>query len=383
MSNSRYRCFSLVIILGCVASSLRADENAIETYVSLIQAAQVDLDAGRLAEAKTKLGSTNQSQRGFEFAYLLARAHASVVDGRASDLIQTVAMPSGVEVRYGVLNPVNRQLVFICRDGGLRRYDLTALQNEPEIVSHPGGEAVWRGIFCDDGSLFFSGHQNGDVIVWDAKTWEPRHTIPLGGQPVREIATTADGSMLAVEGPTEMELWSLRAGEPKKVAGIGSRYNFGEGLAFSPQGDLVASGGMFDILLFDGATGEPKGTLSHASYTMGLLFSPDGKRIASAPRGNVNKFFAVFDIEQQRQLFNAGPFANYVAGMAFTPDGRRVAATGCEKLLRIFDAETGAVVLTLPRPECGAVPAISQDGQLLGWSEKEGFCFIDLTPTSG
>ncbi len=77
-------------------------------------------------------------------------------------------------------------------------------------------------------------------------------------------------------------------------------------------------------------------------------------------------------------MFNAGPFGNYVAGMAFTPDGKRIAATGCEKVLRLFDAATGEIVLTWPRPECGAKPNISRDGRLLGWSEPDGYKYIEL-----
>jgi len=125
-------------------------------------------------------------------------------------------------------------------------------------------------------------------------------------------------------------------------------------------------------------TGEKTKARRHASYTMGLEFSPDGKRIASAPRGNVNRFLAVFDIAREERLFNAGPFGGYVVGLAFTPDGKRIAATGVEKLVRVFDAATGEVVLALNRPESTAKPAISRDGRLLGWSEPGGYRFIDL-----
>lgn len=217
------------------------------------------------------------------------------------------------------------------------------------------------------------------MLVWDAAKWEIRRTISLGSNgPVRELAAAPDGSAFVAESEKELELWSLTGGDPKKVAGVGERYNFGEGLAFSPQGDVLATGGMFDIILHDAKTGQKLRSMRHASYTMGLQFSPDGKRIASAPRGNVNKFLAVFDVTQDNPLFNAGPFGNYVAGMAFSPDGKRIAATGCEKVLRLFDTATGAVTLSLARPDCGANLAFTRDGRLLGWSEPEGYRFIDL-----
>src|SRR5262249_55655183 len=202
----------------------------------------------------------------------------------------------------------------------------------------------------------------------DAKTWKVRHTVPLGAKwPVRELAVAPDGSAFVAESQKELELWSLTGDRPKKVADVGPRYTFGRGLAFSPKGDLLATGGMFDIVLHKAKTGEKPKSMPHASYTMGLEFSPDGKRIASAPRGNVNRFLAVFDIAEGKPLFNAGPFGHYVAGLAFTPDGKRVAATGPLKDVQLFDAATGAVVLTLKRSDHTAKPAVSRDGRLLGW----------------
>ena len=101
------------------------------------------------------------------------------------------------------------------------------------------------------------------------------------------------------------------------------------------------------------------------------------ERIASALRGNVNKLLAVFDVEEGTALFRAGPFEHYIAGLAFTPDGKRLAAAGPIKEVRLFDAATGAVVLTLKRPDHTAKPAISRDGLLIG-SEPGGYRFIDL-----
>lgn len=347
-------------------------------YARIIARAQTDLNTGQIAEAQAQLDATDTSLRSFEYDYMIARAHAAAAHGAAPDLIKTIKKPD-VENRYGVLNEVNRQVVFICRDGTLRVVDPNAAGTQPRVLSEAAGNAVWSGAFSHDGSTFASGHQNGEVVVRDVKSWKVRYRESLGEVwPVRELALAPDGSAFVAESKAALELWSLVDTKPKKVADVGPRYNFGEGLAFSPQGDLIATGGMFEVLLHTARTGQRTSAMRHASYTMGLEFSPDGKRIASAPRGNVNKFLGVFDVATGKLLFNAGPFQEYIAGIAFTPDGKRIAATGCEKLLRLFDATTGEMLLAITRPECGAEPAFSRDGRLLGWSEPDGFKLIDL-----
>jgi WD40 repeat protein len=352
---------------------------ATQDYADTIANAQAALDAGRIAEAQQKLEATEESLRGFEYDYLVARAEAAPAEGPAPTLIQTVDVPE-VDTRFGVLNGVDRQLVFICRDGGLRIHDLGNPEAPAKVVMHEGAGAVWNGAFSADGKTFVAGFQKGEVVAWDAQTWEQRFTASLGEKPVRELAVAPDGSTFVAEGESALELWSLADGEPTKIAEVGDRYNFGEGLAFSPKGDLIATGGMFDILLFDAKTGEQTRSMTHASYTMGLEFSPDGERIASAPRGNVNKFLAVFDVEDGEMQFNAGPFDCYVHGGIFTSDGKRIVSTACEKVpsLQLFDSATGALIFSLDRKANGAQPAVTDDGRLLGWSEAEGYQFIDL-----
>ncbi len=103
-------------------------------------------------------------------------------------------------------------------------------------------------------------------------------------------------------------------------------------------------------------------------------------RIASVPRGNVSRFLGMFDATTGRLQYNQGPFGQHFVGLAFTPDGKRVANTGCENVLSLLNAATGEVVLSLPRSMCGQEPGFTASGRLLGWSEPDGFHFVDLRP---
>jgi len=373
-------CTTLALTIALAPATSSAQSPA-DAYAKAIAGAQQAIEQSRNDEARRLLATTSTTARGFEFDYIQARlARGAGPNGPSPDLIEFVPKPD-VDTRYAVLHPLERRVAFICRDGSIRVRDLTRTAEPASVHRHPNGEAVWSGAFSGDGRRFVSGHQNGDVLVWEAPAWKFVTTLSLPGKrPVSQVAISPDGTSIVAEGEKELELWSLTGEAPTKVAGIGPRYKFGEGLAISPKGDVVATGGMFDIIVHDLRTGKPLRSMRHASYTMGLQFSPDGTRIASAPRGNVNRFFGMFDATTGRLQYNKGPFGQYVVGLAFTPDGKRVAATGCENVLRLFDAATGEVVLSLSRPKCCQEPGFTASGRLLGWSEPDGFHFIDLGP---
>lgn len=376
------RTWCLLLSVGVCETTLAQSmpPGNIREYADAIAGAQADLDAGRISGARQKLEATDKSLRSLEYEYLVARASKASENGPAPDLLQIVKRPE-VDTRYGVLHPAKRQVAFICRDGGIRVKELDDPNGAQKTAMHESGGPIWAGAFSLDGQAFVAGYQNGDVVGWDTTSWERRFSVSMGMKPVRELVVAPDGSAFVAEGESALELWRFIDNAPKKVADVGERYNFGEGLAFSPRGDLIATGGMFDILVFDAKTGKETFTLQHASYTMGLEFSPDGTRIASAPRANVNKFLAVFDVASGEMQFNAGPFPCYVHGGIFTADGRRIVSAACEKVpfLQLFDSTTGKLVFSLPRTTTGSRPTVSRDGRILGWSESDGYHFFDLS----
>lgn len=383
----RFACIVLfVCFLPMQLQPSLAQESArldkVKKYVELVRGAERKLAEGDVAAARELLDKTDPAQRSLEFDYLGAQIAAMQASDPAKksapELVKVVARPD-VETRYPVMNPTARQIVFICRDGSLRVLDLSEPDAKYQTVRGEVESAIWTGVFSDDGKTFVTGNQDGEVMLWETETWKVRQTFSLGeAWPVRELAVAPDGSSVVAESKKELQLWSMAGEQPEKIAAVGERYNFGEGLAFSPRGDLIATGGMFDILLHDAKTGELKKEITHASYTMGLAFSPDGSKIASAPRGNVNKFLGVFGVEDGGEVFNAGPFKQHVAGIAFTPDGKRIIATGRENTVRLFDADTGLVALTIKRAAATARPAITADGKLLGWYEPDFFCYVEF-----
>jgi WD40 repeat protein/serine/threonine protein kinase len=96
---------------------------------------------------------------------------------------------------------------------------------------------------------------------------------------------------------------------------------------------------------------EPLTFRGHTAWIIGVAFSPDGKRIASASslRSNTIGEIKIWDRATGKELLppmlgHFGP----VVGVAYSPDGKTLASAGWDKTVKLWDAATGKELPTLP-----------------------------------
>jgi WD40 repeat protein len=180
-------------------------------------------------------------------------------------------------------------------------------------------------------------------------------------------AATYDGTVKVWDATTGRELLTLK-GEADLFAGV----------AFSPDGQRIASGGDdHNVKVWDAHTGQELLTLrGHTDVITSLAFSPDGQRLASA--GGSDQTVNVWDVMTGRQLFTLRGHTEQVISVAFSPDGQRIASASgsLEELedrkplrpgeVKMWDVETGQEILTL-RDHIGPVTSVafSPDGKHL------------------
>src|SRR5688572_230517 len=80
---------------------------------------------------------------------------------------------------------------------------------------------------------------------------------------------------------------------------------------------------------------DPKLRLTgHTSEVFTVVFSPDGKRLASCSNSDVR----VWDLATGKELYTYPTKGTNVYGLAFSPDGKRL-AVGVSKQIRLLEAD--------------------------------------------
>lgn len=194
------------------------------------------------------------------------------------------------------------------------------------VVEVEDGDAV---VFSPNGRSFAINTYRS-VEVWDLDSMRRRVTCELSSwaDSLDCFAYSPDGTTIAIAGLSHDngevgQVWDVNTG--REVATFSTTYSYS--IAFSPDGNWIASGGPYDeIVVYNLATCKSR-TLSAFDSIESVAFSPDGKTLAAVES---ESGITLWDVEtwSKKATLEIPRFASCVT---FSPNGAYLVAGGYEQ----------------------------------------------------
>ena len=230
----------------------------------------------------------------------------------------------------------------IATTNGITLYD-TYTGKELALFSAPLDNTVALAVSPDNRTVA-SASGDATLHLWDARTGEHRthlwHTYP-----VVTLAFSPDGNTLASGSFKEIRLWNLTTRQPTHASVLEGHRDMVTTLAFSPDSKILASTSFYGtILLWDIETGQLRHNLpAHTDSITALTFSPDNRTLASGGYWSLDAESTIhlWDIHTGQLLTTVEGHTDPVFALAFSPDSGTLASAGWDNTIHLWHPQTG------------------------------------------
>jgi WD40 repeat protein/serine/threonine protein kinase len=286
---------------------------------------------------------------------------AVVWDANTGEKLVTLKGHSA-EVTDAVFSPDGRRIATGSSDQSARLWDTVSGQCLLILSEH--NSTVGQVAFSADNQKFATVCFDRTVRVWDATPAHGDITFK-GPRYVEQFAISPDGQRVAtVDRGRYASVWDTASG--RMILKVGDWLSSPWSVTFSPDGQRIAIGGNQFIRIFDAATGEEVSGFDSASMCHCLVFSPDGKRLASGC-----SWVEVWDLATRDRVAVSDSLSGPVTRMEFNADGTKIVTRlGSEEMV-MLDSSTGKKVKDGPRPTFVNPTDLLPDGRRVVYQGSE------------
>jgi WD40 repeat protein len=233
------------------------------------------------------------------------------------------------------------------------------------VAFTPDGKILAAG----GGSDAFSDEKTAELKLWDVASGKVRATLNGHKWCVWCVAITPDGKTMASAGSDGLvKLWDVRTG--KATHTITAAKVPISALALSPDGKTLVYPADNDLIVWDMTTRKPRATLQGLRFgARALTFGPDSKTLAA---GSTDTLGRLWDVESGKLTAQLKGHTSWVKALVFRPDGKTLITAGADKVVKVWDVESGKVRATFAgRKDEQLMEALSvalaPDGKTIAW----------------
>jgi WD40 repeat protein len=308
------------------------------------------------------------------------------------------------DVRYLAFAPGGKTIASSGKDGSIRLWEAKSGKYLRQL--RRSGSLTANLAFSPDGKAVasFGKLEDGNVRVFDIDTAKQRFEVEQApvrtGTPNQQdqdmgnmeaprtldivASFSADSKLLGVASlrSPSIRILDAASGDDRTILGLGPGGGVVDAFAFSPDGRIIAVARTIakngdTAELRDIATGRVLARLEmetdDEAIIQRLLFSPDGKLLASVQEGTI-RVWETATRKQVHELKREDPNETFL-GVGFTPNGRLLALAGAESppdALNLWDVFAGKKLHRFEVPGNEILgQAISPDGSMLATAMRD------------
>jgi WD40 repeat protein len=267
--------------------------------------------------------------------------------------------------------PDGKRIVSGSFDGTIKIWEPDVDPTAPVTLDGRHGSMA----FSRDGKYIVTGGKDKTVRVWDATSHDKLMEIEGAGT---SISLSPDAERIISADGNDINVWHVSSGN--KLMTLSGHDKAIWALSYSPDGTRIVSGGLdktvrlwnadtgMEILTMRGHTDSPfmEGSISPVAA---VAFCPHGKLIAS---GSYDYTVKIWNAVTGAEVLTIDKHSSLVNDVTFSPDGKRLASASSDRTIRICDVKTGNELLVLKGHEIEALSvAFSPDGKRIVSGSKD------------